>query len=396
MNDAKLALLQHLEAARAAFGSDLPIAVPMNDPAMLLASTKARQAMAVTTNAAVVLTAVVPTAGPLAAGPLAAGSLAAGPLAAGSRAAGPLAAGPLAAGSRAAGPLAAGPLAAGPFAAGSLAAGSLAAGPLAAGPSQAVVEAAAPAEAAAKEPRSDTKAIPPALDPSRAIATAITQPATKPGTQLVAAAELPPPLPNGHERSQADPLVALRAETFACRLCALCESRRIVVFGEGNRAPEVLFLGEAPGAVEDQTGQPLVGPAGQLFDKILQGAMGLDRADIYLANINKCRPPGNRTPTVEEVAACMPFLTRQVSILRPKVIVALGRGAAQSLLGTNAAMRDLRGCELNFAGIPVVVTWHPAFLLQDPSRKRETWEDIKRVNRLLGRPEVPPERPTES
>ncbi|GDY03651.1 uracil-DNA glycosylase [Planctomycetota bacterium] len=261
---------------------------------------------------------------------------------------------------------------------------------------QAVVAAAAPAEAAAKEPRSDTKAIPPALDPSRAIATAITQPATKPGTQLVAAAELPPPLPNGHERSQADPLVALRAETFACRLCALCESRRIVVFGEGNRAPEVLFLGEAPGAVEDQTGQPLVGPAGQLFDKILQGAMGLDRADIYLANINKCRPPGNRTPTVEEVAACMPFLTRQVSILRPKVIVALGRGAAQSLLGTNAAMRDLRGCELNFAGIPVVVTWHPAFLLQDPSRKRETWEDIKRVNRLLGRPEVPPERPTES
>ena len=356
MNDAKLALLQHLEAARAAFGSDLPIAVPMNDPAMLLASTKARQAMAVTTNAAVVLTAVVPTAGPLAAGPLAAGPLAAGPLAA----------------------------------------GSLAAGSLAAGPSQAVVEAAAPAEAAAKEPRSDTKAIPPALDPSRAIATAITQPATKPGTQLVAAAELPPPLPNGHERSQADPLVALRAETFACRLCALCESRRIVVFGEGNRAPEVLFLGEAPGAVEDQTGHPLVGPAGQLFDKILQGAMGLDRADIYLANINKCRPPGNRTPTVEEVAACMPFLTRQVSILRPKVIVALGRGAAQSLLGTNAAMRDLRGCELNFAGIPVVVTWHPAFLLQDPSRKRETWEDIKRVNRLLGRPEVPPERPTES
>ena len=371
MNDAKLALLQHLEAARAAFGSDLPIAVPMNDPAMLLASTKARQAMAVTTNAAVVLTAVVPTAGPLAAGPLAAGPFAAGSLAAGS-------------------------LAAGPLAAGSLAAGPSQAGPRAAGPLQAVVEAAAPAEAAAKEPRSDTKAIPPALDPSRAIATAITQPATKPGTQLVAAAELPPPLPNGHERSQADPLVALRAETFACRLCALCESRRIVVFGEGNRAPEVLFLGEAPGAVEDQTGQPLVGPAGQLFDKILQGAMGLDRADIYLANINKCRPPGNRTPTVEEVAACMPFLTRQVSILRPKVIVALGRGAAQSLLGTNAAMRDLRGCELNFAGIPVVVTWHPAFLLQDPSRKRETWEDIKRVNRLLGRPEVPPERPTES
>jgi len=192
------------------------------------------------------------------------------------------------------------------------------------------------------------------------------------------------------ETAQADdPLLRLRAEAMACRKCKLCDTRKSVVFGEGARRPEVLFVGEAPGAVEDQTGRPFVGPAGQLLDKILDGAMGYRREDVYIANINKCRPPGNRDPEADEVAACIPFLRQQVELLQPKVIVALGRVAAHNLLGTEEPMRALRGRELSYNGIPVVVTWHPAFLLRDPSRKPETWQDIKRVNRMLGRPEDP-------
>lgn len=205
-------------------------------------------------------------------------------------------------------------------------------------------------------------------------------------TEATANAAASAPIATG---ATADPIETLRAETFACRKCKLCENRKTVVFGEGNPRPDVLFVGEAPGAVEDQTGRPFVGPAGQLLDKILQGAMGLSRADVYIANVNKCRPPGNRAPEPDEVAACLPFLKRQVELLAPKVIVALGRVAAHNLLGRTEAMRDLRGRDLDYCGIPVVVTWHPAFLLRDPSHKRETWEDIKRVNRLLGRPEVP-------
>ena len=187
----------------------------------------------------------------------------------------------------------------------------------------------------------------------------------------------------------ADDLQALRAEVAACRRCKLCEGRTQTVFGEGNPRPDVLFVGEAPGAQEDRTGRPFVGPAGQLLDRILSGAMGLQRGDVFIANVNKCRPPGNRNPEPDEVAACLPFLRRQVALLRPRVIVCLGRVAAHNLLGTTEPMRALRGRDLAYEGIPVVVTWHPAFLLRDPSHKRETWDDVKRVNRLLGRPEVP-------
>ncbi len=191
----------------------------------------------------------------------------------------------------------------------------------------------------------------------------------------------------------ADRLNVLRTEALACKLCKLCESRRSVVFGEGARQPDVMFVGEAPGAVEDQTGRPFVGPAGQLLDRILDGAMGLRREEVYIANVNKCRPPGNRDPEPEEVAACLPYLRQQVALLQPKVIVALGRIAAHNLLKTEAPMRELRGRELRYEGIPLVVTWHPAFLLRDPSRKAETWIDIKRVNRMLGRPEDPRRSP---
>ena len=207
--------------------------------------------------------------------------------------------------------------------------------------------------------------------------------AAVPPAALPAAAPVPPPT----EREAA--LQALRAEVMPCTRCKLHQGRHHVVFGEGNAGTRVLFVGEAPGAVEDQTGRPFVGPAGQLLDRILAGAMGLARRDVYIANINKCRPPGNREPEPDEVAACLPFLRRQIEILRPEVIVCLGRTAAQNLLGTSAPTRALRGQTLAFQGIPVIVTWHPAYLLRDPSHKRETWDDIKRVNRLLGLPEVP-------
>jgi DNA polymerase len=185
-------------------------------------------------------------------------------------------------------------------------------------------------------------------------------------------------------------LDALRTEVLRCTRCKLHAGRTTVVFGEGNPKARVMFIGEAPGAQEDRTGRPFVGPAGQLLDKILENAMGLRRSDVYIANINKCRPPDNRVPEADEVAACLPYLRAQVELIRPEVIVCLGRTAAQNLLGTTASTTALRGQRLVYADIPVVVTWHPAYLLREPSHKRETWDDIKRVNRLLGRPEVPP------
>jgi uracil-DNA glycosylase len=209
-------------------------------------------------------------------------------------------------------------------------------------------------------------------------------PRATPGTK-----EATPAAANAAATMPEDALLRLRAQTLACTKCKLCDARKTVVFGEGARHPEVMFVGEAPGAVEDQTGRPFVGPAGQLLDRILEGAMGYRRDEVYIANINKCRPPGNRDPEPDEVAACIPILKLQIALLRPKVLVALGRVAAHNLLGTDEPMRALRGRELRYEGIPVVVTWHPAFLLRDPSRKPETWADIKRVNRMLGRPEDP-------
>lgn len=192
------------------------------------------------------------------------------------------------------------------------------------------------------------------------------------------------------EQLSQEQLQELRREVQSCTRCKLHQGRQHTVFGEGDPAAEVMFVGEAPGAREDQTGRPFVGEAGQLLDRILAGAMGLQRHEVYIANVNKCRPPGNRVPEPDEVAACLPFLRQQIAIVRPKVLVCLGRTAAQNLLATTASTTALRGRDLTYEGIPVVVTWHPAYLLREPAHKRETWEDIKRVNRLLGRPEVPP------
>lgn len=216
--------------------------------------------------------------------------------------------------------------------------------------------------------------------------------APKPATELAPArtnAAAVPPLASTPPDEVVAALQQLRAEVTPCTRCKLHQGRRHAVFGEGNPRAQVMFVGEAPGAVEDQTGRPFVGPAGQLLDRIISGAMGLQRSDVFIANINKCRPPGNREPEPDEVAACLPFLKTQIELIRPKVIVCLGRTAAQNLLGSTESTTRLRGRELQYCGVPVVVTWHPAYLLRDPSHKRETWEDIKRVNRLLGRPEVP-------
>ncbi|MFK7742509.1 MAG: uracil-DNA glycosylase [Planctomycetota bacterium] len=238
-----------------------------------------------------------------------------------------------------------------------------------------------PAAASATAPPADAQAAsaapPPAPPPAPAGSQTRSQPTTQPQT------------PEKQELPETKALRELRREVLPCTSCKLHENRQYTVFGEGNHQARVLFVGEAPGTREDQTGRPFVGPAGQLLDKILEGAMGLSRDDVYIANINKCHPPGNRDPEPDEVAACLPYLRRQVEILKPEVIVCLGRVAGQNLLGSTESTSALRGRQHDYHGIPVVVTWHPAYLLRQPARKRDTWEDIKRVNKLLGMPDTP-------
>ncbi|MCR9247106.1 MAG: uracil-DNA glycosylase [bacterium] len=218
-------------------------------------------------------------------------------------------------------------------------------------------------------------------------------PGDRPTAAAPAAAATPAATPTPSPAAAAnDPLAALRAETTGCEKCKLCERRQNVVFGEGDPNARVMFIGEAPGANEDRTGRPFVGAAGQLLDRIISNAMAFERSEVYIANINKCRPPNNREPQPDEVASCLPFLREQIRLIQPAVLVCLGRVAAQNLLGRKESATKLRAMELAYDEVPVVVTWHPAYLLREPSRKRETWEDIKRVNRLLGRPEVPPKK----
>jgi DNA polymerase len=185
-------------------------------------------------------------------------------------------------------------------------------------------------------------------------------------------------------------LRALRAEVLACTKCKLHSGRQNAVFGEGDPTARVMFIGEAPGASEDESGRPFVGPSGQLLDRILEAAMGLRRPEVFIANLNKCWPSSNRAPDAEEVAACLPYLEQQIQLVQPEVLVCLGRTAAQNLLGSTESLASMRIQDHFYNGVPVIVTWHPASLLREPSKKRETWDDIKRVNQLLGRPEVPP------
>jgi DNA polymerase len=170
----------------------------------------------------------------------------------------------------------------------------------------------------------------------------------------------------------------------SCTSCALHRSAKNPVPGEGNPRAGLVCVGEAPGAVEDQTGRPFVGPAGQLLDKIL-GAIKLSRSDVYICNVLKHRPPANRNPMPDEVQACSPYLVRQIELIEPKVIVAFGTFAAQTLLSTKDAIGRLRGKIHRYYGVPLVVTYHPAALLRNPGWKRPTWEDVQLARRLLDR-----------
>lgn len=177
-------------------------------------------------------------------------------------------------------------------------------------------------------------------------------------------------------------LEAIRDELGDCRRCKLHEHRTNIVYGEGTQAAKLVFVGEGPGAEEDASGRPFVGRAGQLLDKII-AAIGLAREDVYIANIVKCRPPGNRTPERDEVETCEPFLFRQLAFIRPRVIVALGSPAFQCLLRTREPITRARGQWREWNGIKVMPTFHPAFLLRSPDKKREVWEDMKKVRDYL-------------
>ncbi len=175
----------------------------------------------------------------------------------------------------------------------------------------------------------------------------------------------------------------VRREVSRCRLCPLCETRRNVVFGEGHPEAKIVFVGEAPGAEEDAQGLPFVGRAGQLLTNIIK-AMGLERKDVYICNILKCRPPGNRNPQPEEIRHCEAYLKRQLRILSPQVICALGTFAAQTLLKKDAPITTLRGRFHDYDGIRLMPTYHPAYLLRNPSAKKPVWEDIQKVMQEAG------------
>ncbi|MGD0792654.1 MAG: uracil-DNA glycosylase [Terriglobales bacterium] len=201
------------------------------------------------------------------------------------------------------------------------------------------------------------------------------------------------------EQSVSDPVKALkmiREDLGDCTRCVLHkQGRKQIVFGVGNPKAELMFVGEGPGADEDAQGEPFVGRAGQLLNNMIK-AMGIEREQVYIANIVKCRPPGNRTPERDECATCSPFLMRQIAVIKPKVVVALGAVAAKTLLAMNASMMQLRGRfydfrpagvrgnDPNWDGCKLAVTYHPAFLLRDPRQKGEAWKDLQMVMKELG------------
>jgi uracil-DNA glycosylase len=179
-------------------------------------------------------------------------------------------------------------------------------------------------------------------------------------------------------------LRGIREDIGDCTRCVLHkQGRKQIVFGVGNPRADIMFVGEAPGADEDQQGEPFVGRAGQLLNNMIS-AMGIRREDVYIANIIKCRPPGNRTPEREECDTCSPFLMRQIEVVKPKIIVALGAVAAKTLLGVNDAMINLRGKIYDFRNTKLAVTYHPAYLLRDPRQKKEAWKDLQMVMKHLG------------
>ena len=234
--------------------------------------------------------------------------------------------------------------------------------------------------AQAESPHSAPELVAPAASFAPAAPTPPT-PSTPP-TPLIAArtAQAPVKTPNRAER--AAELAALAAAAAVCTRCRLSEGRNRVVFAAGNPDADLMLIGEGPGAEEDRQGLPFVGPAGELLTRILQ-AMELTRDEVYIANIVKCRPPGNRDPQPEEVSACRPYLEKQIALVQPRLIVALGKVAAQTLLGNQSSIGQMRGRWVQIQGVPAMVTYHPAALLRNSALKRPTWEDMQQVRDRL-------------
>jgi len=200
------------------------------------------------------------------------------------------------------------------------------------------------------------------------------------------AAEAPAPAPAAVPAEHGDveaALGTLRSIVSTCERCELCRTRKQTVFGEGNFQPQIVFVGEAPGADEDEQGRPFVGRAGELLTDIIVKGMKIPREDVYICNVLKCRPPGNATPNPEQIAQCEPYLRKQIALLRPRVIIALGKTAAQTLLKSEDSMGRMRGTWHEYEGIPLRATYHPSYLLRKPEDKRLVWEDIKEVLRFL-------------
>jgi uracil-DNA glycosylase len=218
------------------------------------------------------------------------------------------------------------------------------------------------------------------MPPSRKV-----QPHSSPPPTPLRVQETTPPVIR--EGDPAQRLTAIREELGDCRRCRLCEGRSKIVFGAGDPKARLLFVGEGPGADEDRQGEPFVGRAGQLLTDIITKGMGLARAQVYIANVVKCRPPENRTPLPDEAATCMPFLEAQIAALGPEVIVALGATATQHLLGVPVQITKFRGTWSNFRGIPLMPTFHPSYILRNPpGAKAQLWKDVQQVLLRLGLP----------
>jgi len=195
------------------------------------------------------------------------------------------------------------------------------------------------------------------------------EPAVQPGSEAAQAASTPE-------------LERVRAEALACTRCRLHASRRSVVFGEGPASAEVVVVGEAPGAEEDRSGRPFVGPAGKLLDRLLASA-GFPRERVYICNVLKCRPPGNRDPQPDEIASCVTYLERQIELIAPRALLAVGSFAAHTLLGESHSITTLRGRVHRRQGVPVVATYHPAYVLRSPERLRAAWQDFQLLRQVV-------------
>ncbi len=195
-----------------------------------------------------------------------------------------------------------------------------------------------------------------------------------------------PAAPKFAEKARASDLPSLAKEVSSCVSCRLCKTRKQTVFADGSPDAKIMFIGEAPGADEDAQGVPFVGRAGQLLTRMIEDGMGLPRKSVYIANVLKCRPPDNRNPEPDEIASCRGFLESQIDLVKPEVLVALGKFAAQFLLETEEGIMRLRGKWGTYRGIPVMPTFHPSFLLRQPGQKKDAWEDLLKVLAKAGLP----------